>query len=125
MQQRHPALLDVALARNRSREEVAALLDAVPNRRPSCPAVPENIGAALRFPAGGEYMGLVADQSKWLCQTVSVAQLTSRCASHARVDGDAKTLREATGRETIDIAQAFLSYLVFEDESRSGAFANR
>ena len=26
----HPALLDVALARNRSREEVAALLDAVP-----------------------------------------------------------------------------------------------
>ncbi len=30
------------------------------SREPSCPAVPENIGAALRFPAGGEYMGLVA-----------------------------------------------------------------
>jgi hypothetical protein len=26
----------------------------------SCPAAPENVGVALRFPAGGEYMGLAA-----------------------------------------------------------------
>jgi hypothetical protein len=28
--------------------------------KPSCPATPRNVETALRFPAGGEYMGLAA-----------------------------------------------------------------
>jgi hypothetical protein len=39
---------------------VTFLPEAKVSTKPSCPATPRNVETALRFPAGGEYMGLAA-----------------------------------------------------------------